>query len=89
MISIPPHLIAEAMQAKHGGLSSSSMAVEARWSAPISADEMKYVEEYVRSRYPEIYMERVVGMNLSMVDEESEDSDCSETGTSPSLRFAK
>lgn len=65
---IPPHLIAEALAAKHGGKS-------VRWSGPITPDEMSYVEDYVKSRYPEaLQTERVLGLApLGEDDDDDED----------------
>ena len=40
--------------------------MDVRWSAPISDNEMKYVEDYVKARYPAIYKECVVGISFSM-----------------------
>eukprot|EP00271_Cylindrocystis_brebissonii_P003288 TRINITY_DN1409_c0_g1_i1.p1 TRINITY_DN1409_c0_g1~~TRINITY_DN1409_c0_g1_i1.p1 ORF type:complete len:379 (-),score=58.79 TRINITY_DN1409_c0_g1_i1:1011-2147(-) len=85
----PPHLVAEAMNAMRD-TAQDATPMDVRWSAPISSDEMQYVEDYVKSRYPQIYMERVVGMNLPRVSEE-EDVDPqtgSPRGGSPSVRDA-
>lgn len=42
---------------------------------------MRFVEDYVQSRYPDICMETVVGMNLSQVNEEDEGGDMSQPGS--------
>ncbi|CAI5945397.1 unnamed protein product, partial [Closterium sp. NIES-65] len=41
-------------------------ALDVRWSAPISENEMRYVEDYVKARYPAIFTECIVGLGFPM-----------------------
>ncbi|CAI5511232.1 unnamed protein product [Closterium sp. Naga37s-1] len=63
-VEIPPHIVAEAMAALRGN--KGEPALDVRWSAPISENEMRYVEDYVKARYPAIFTECIVGLGFPM-----------------------
>ncbi|GJP31816.1 hypothetical protein CLOM_g15090 [Closterium sp. NIES-68] len=63
-VEIPPHIVAEAMAALRGN--KGEPALDVRWSAPISDGEMRYVEDYVKARYPAIFTECIVGLGFPM-----------------------
>ncbi|KAJ7536920.1 hypothetical protein O6H91_12G088200 [Diphasiastrum complanatum] len=75
---LPPHILAEAIASLRG--------LDLRWSSPITPSEMRYVEQYVKARYPEYYgrsqrEEKSSSLQFLKDDlEYSEDSCCSTPG---------